>query len=235
VDAGHLGRKSGHGFYEYGVTATRPLASELRSAQRIESCIIEGDLGIANGLIHRIEQHGINVSRRPGVGVLRVGDAVLALSDGRMASERGSAEGLLNLVLFDLACDYAKASRIAVSWSSTTTPLARDQAVALLQRIGLTVSPLSDTPGLAVMRTVAMLANEAAEGVLQGVATAGDIDLAMLKGVNYPRGPLAWADAVGLKSIFTVLTNLQASYGEDRYRPSLLLRRHVAQGTTFHG
>ena len=50
---------------------------------------------------------------------------------------------------------------------------------------------------MAVMRTVAMLANEAADAVNQGVCSAAAVDIAMQKGVNYPRGPLAWADAVG--------------------------------------
>ena len=56
----------------------------------------------------------------------------------------------------------------------------------------------------------------------------------MQKGVNYPRGPLAWADAVGMRQIVTVLHNLAASYGEDRYRVSPLLRRKLANGATFH-
>jgi len=46
--------------------------------------------------------------------------------------------------------------------------------------------------------------------------------------VNYPRGPLAWADAIGLQHVFTVLANLGAAYGEDRYRVSPLLRRKLA-------
>ena len=84
------------------------------------------------------------------------------------------------------------------------------------------------------MRTVAMLANEAADVVNQGVCTAIAVDLAMLKGVNYPRGPLAWADAIGIKQVVTVLTNLAASYGEDRYRVAPLLRRKLANGVPFH-
>ena len=66
------------------------------------------------------------------------------------------------------------------------------------------------------------------------MASAADIDLAMRAGVNYPQGPLAWADAIGLAHIVTVLDNLQAAYGEERYRPSLLLRRRVAEGRNLH-
>ncbi len=56
----------------------------------------------------------------------------------------------------------------------------------------------------------------------------------MCKGVNYPRGPLAWADAIGLEYVTTVLDNLARCYGEDRYRVSPLLRRKVAKGGSFH-
>uniref|UniRef100_UPI001F0EFE6C 3-hydroxyacyl-CoA dehydrogenase family protein n=1 Tax=Metapseudomonas otitidis TaxID=319939 RepID=UPI001F0EFE6C len=174
------------------------------------------------------------VTRRDGAGLLRVGDAVLALSDGRLASQRAREDGLANLVLLDLALDYAKASRLGITWAASTSALARDQAVALLQRAGITATPLADIPGLAVLRTVAMLANEGADAVLQGVGSAADIDLAMRAGVNYPKGPLAWADAIGLAALLRTLDNLQAAYGEARYRPSLLLRRHVAEGRTFH-
>ncbi|MBV6289882.1 3-hydroxyacyl-CoA dehydrogenase PaaH [Pseudomonas aegrilactucae] len=251
VDAGRLGRKAGQGFYDYGPAAARPVVSELRSGVRVDECVVEGDLGIAQSLLARIEAQGVKVSRAPsrvkpaptampgsadlfGRGVIRVGDAVLALSDGRLASQRARDEGLHNLVLFDLALDYATASRIAISWSADTTTAARDQAVALLQAAGLVVSPLADLPGLLVLRTVAMLANEAADAVLNGVASAADVDLAMRKGVNYPQGPLAWADAIGLPGVLAVLDNLQASYGESRYRPSLLIRRAVAEGGALH-
>ena len=95
-------------------------------------------------------------------------------------------------------------------------------------------APHSDSPALAVLRTVAMLANEAADALLQGVASAADIDLARRAGVNYPLGPLAWADAIGLAHVVKTLDNLQASYGEERSRPSLLLRRRLAEGSTLH-
>jgi 3-hydroxybutyryl-CoA dehydrogenase len=101
----------------------------------------------------------------------------------------------------------------------------------LFQAAGFAVTRLDDVPGMAVMRTVAMLANEAADAVNQGVCSADGVDVAMRKGVNYPRGPLEWASSVGLEQIVTVLANLAASYGEDRYRISPLLRRKLAAST----
>jgi 3-hydroxybutyryl-CoA dehydrogenase len=81
-----------------------------------------------------------------------------------------------------------------------------------------------------VLRTVAMLANEAADAVVQGIATPADVDLAMRKGVNYPLGPLAWGDALGVARVRAVLAHLQDHYGEPRYRVSPLITRACATG-----
>lgn len=234
VDAGRLGRKSGQGFYSYADGAERPTAKTTLSQRAVTTCVVEGDLGIANTLLPRLREHAIDVIHRDGHGLLRVGDAVLALSDGRMACQRAQEDGLRNLILLDLAFDYGTASRIAISCAAGIDPDAFEDGVALLQQAGLRVSLLSDSPALAVLRTVAMLANEAADAQLQGVASAADIDLAMRAGVNYPQGPLAWADAIGPAHVLRVLEHLHASYGEERYRPSLLLRRRVAQGRSLH-
>jgi 3-hydroxybutyryl-CoA dehydrogenase len=78
-----------------------------------------------------------------------------------------------------------------------------------------------------VERILAMLVNEAVDAVFWNVALPADIELAMTKGVNYPRGLLAWGAEVGYDQILARLEALQAEYGEDRYRPSPLLRRAV--------
>jgi 3-hydroxybutyryl-CoA dehydrogenase len=83
-------------------------------------------------------------------------------------------------------------------------------------------------------RILAMLINEAADAVFYKVASASDVDLAMQKGVNYPRGLLAWSDSLGTSWAFDRLTALQAEYGEDRYRPSPLLRRMAKNTGRFH-
>jgi len=84
-------------------------------------------------------------------------------------------------------------------------------------------------------RILAMLINEAADALYLHVATKEDIDLAMTKGVNYPKGLLAWADEIGIESCLNALEELQAEYGEDRYRPSPILRKMAKKGETFFG
>ena len=83
-------------------------------------------------------------------------------------------------------------------------------------------------------RVLAMLINEAADAVHLRVASASDVDLAMVKGVNYPKGLLAWADEIGVVTVYERLVALQEEYGEDRYRPSTLLKRMAREGRTFH-
>ncbi len=83
-------------------------------------------------------------------------------------------------------------------------------------------------------RVIAMLVNEAADALFLKIATRDDIDLAMTKGVNYPIGLLRWADRIGIERILNVLLQLQNDFGEDRYRPSLLLKKMVTEGKTFY-
>jgi 3-hydroxybutyryl-CoA dehydrogenase len=98
------------------------------------------------------------------------------------------------------------------------------------------VATYDETLGRAIVdRVLAMLINEAVDAVLMSVATPTDIDLAMTKGVNYPRGLLAWANEIGLRTVLDRLANLQDEYGEDRYRPSPLLKRMVRDNQRFFG
>ncbi|MFT7297585.1 MAG: 3-hydroxybutyryl-CoA dehydrogenase [Sphingobacteriales bacterium] len=87
---------------------------------------------------------------------------------------------------------------------------------------------------LIVNRVTAMLMNEAVDALFLNIGTKEDLDLAMTKGVNYPKGLLAWADEIGLGTLLQRLEDLQEEYGEDRYRPSPLLKRMVKNGSKFY-
>lgn len=82
-------------------------------------------------------------------------------------------------------------------------------------------------------RILSMLINQAAEAVYYRIATARDVDLAMTLGVNYPKGLLQWADEVGIQETVNWLGALHEFYGEERYRPSPLLKTMAADGFTF--
>ena len=159
---------------------------------------------------------------------------MLCLTDGRSATQRAHESSRNDLVVIDLALDYASATRIGLSRADQCSEAGYRAIVGVLQTAGFAVSPLKDVPGMAVMRTVVMLANEGAEAVDQAVCTGTDVDSAMRKGVNYPCGPLAWADSIGLVAVQQVLDNLARHYGEDRYRTSSLIRRCVYAGKGLH-
>jgi 3-hydroxybutyryl-CoA dehydrogenase len=82
-------------------------------------------------------------------------------------------------------------------------------------------------------RILSMLINQAADALYMRIASAHDIDLAMTLGVNYPKGLLAWADELGIPETVKWLSALQDFYGEERYRPSPLLKTMAADGFTF--
>ena len=84
-----------------------------------------------------------------------------------------------------------------------------------------------------VMRVLAMLVNEAAEVVRWRIASPADVDLAMTRGVNYPRGPLAWGNELGLLHVVEEIERLREDSGEERYRSSPLLRTMVKEGKKF--
>ncbi|MBV7537286.1 3-hydroxyacyl-CoA dehydrogenase PaaC [Duganella sp. sic0402] len=255
VSAGFLGRKAGRGFYRYGDGAVLPQAQAEAPQPKPEYVSYTIEQGAAShavggaaadALAARLRAAGIAISHRTTPETIRhavphddapafhCNGAAIYLTDGRSATQRARDNNHPDTVLFDLALDYGTATRIAIAGADQCSPAAYDAVVGLLQAAGMVVTRLDDVPGMAVMRTVAMLANEAADAVNQGVCSAAAADAAMQKGVNYPRGPLAWAEAVGIEHIVRVLANLAASYGEERYRVSPLLRRKQASGGRFH-
>lgn len=223
VDAGRLGRKSGRGFFDYTAGVLPPAPEALPPGPPPRALAVQGDLGPAAALVPRFEAAGLAVAREAGPGRLLVDGVPVALTDGRCATGRGVA-------LFDLALDYATATRLAVAVPDQAPGDWPARIAGLFQAAGIAASRLDDCPGLSVMRTVAMLANEAAETLLHGVASAGDIDQAMRLGTNYPLGPLAWAERVGAARMVAVLDHLARAYGEDRYRASVVLRRAALSG-----
>jgi 3-hydroxybutyryl-CoA dehydrogenase len=96
--------------------------------------------------------------------------------------------------------------------------------------------PVEDTElgGDIVWRILVMLINEAADALFLNVASRDDIDMAMTRGVNYPKGLLAWADEKGIQSCVATLDRLYDEYREDRYRCSPLLRQMAREGKTFY-
>ena len=193
--AGRLGKKSGHGVYRWPVETQPELAEPTLAAYAAAQVAISD-----------------NVTKLDGVLLLETcGETALALS-----VRHGCP-----VVVYD----HSAGDTVVLAASATNSPAETDKAIYYFQQQGKKVLRIADYPGLLVWRTVAMLANEALDAEQKGVACAEDIDTAMRLGVNYPRGPLAWGESLGWGRVLRLLENLQQHYGEERYRPSALLRQ----------
>lgn len=237
VSAGRLGRKTGRGFYDHGKEVALPSPRQFKRFDVTELPVIAESTPLGLALIERLSSVGLEVATHAiaDKGQVFVAEGLsVCITDGRTAAQRSHDERGVPVVLLDLTLEPRTCSRIALAASDNCNPESVALVAAVLQAAGIAVSQIDDVPGMAVMRTVAMLANEAADAVNQGVCSAADVDLAMTSGVNYPLGPLAWADKIGLSTVAEVLENLAQAYGEDRYRVSPLIRRLVANGRRFH-
>lgn len=236
VDAGFLGRKSGRGFYRYGEDAPAIIPADcLQEAPPNNIRVYAGSL-FSEALGERLAKSGVQFELGNAQTDGRIAeciDCVLYRSDGRAATARAKTTGVNNTILIDLTLDATHSPRLAVTRGGQSHGKAIAAAAGLLQAAGYRVSEIGDIPGMIVLRTVAMLANEAADAVNQGVCSPCDCDLAMRKGVNYPLGPLEWADAIGVEAVVQTLDNLREAYGEERYRVSPLLRYKAASRGGF--
>lgn len=123
---------------------------------------------------------------------------------------------------------FAKGTLVEAAPAMQTSSDAAAAALDLLRALtGREVETLTDRVALVSARTLAMIINEAAFALMEGVADPADIDTAMKLGTNYPEGPLAWADRIGLDIIVLILTALHEEYQEERYRPCVLLKQYM--------
>jgi len=193
--AGRWGKKSGQGVYRWPAENQPELALSAVAAERAAQ-VVKSDI------------------------VTELDDVLLLETTGETALALSVQHGRQVVVY-----DHAAGDTVVLAGAQTNSPEATDKAVYHFQQQGKKVLQIADYPGLLVWRTVAMLANEALDAVQKGVANAEDIDTAMRLGVNYPQGPLAWGQSLGWGRVLRLLENLQQHYGEERYRPSALLRQ----------
>jgi 3-hydroxybutyryl-CoA dehydrogenase len=136
----------------------------------------------------------------------------------------GSAVG------FHLLAPVDEAQLIELTRAQDSSPLAAQRAERFFGALGKEVAWVEDAPGLVLGRIVCQIVNECAFALGEGVGSAQDIDKGMLLGLSHPRGPLAWADQIGLDEVLALLDALCDEYREDRYRPAPILRKLVCAG-----
>jgi 3-hydroxybutyryl-CoA dehydrogenase len=161
----------------------------------------------------------------------------LVLSSALSASVTQAAAWTANparVVGFGLVPPLGSEGIVELAAGLQTADEARGRAVTFWQTLGYEPVWVADGPGLVRARIVSCLINEAATALLEGIASAEDIDQAMKLGTNYPYGPLEWADLIGLDTVYGVMCGLFDEWGDDRYRPSPLLKRMVLAGRLGH-
>ncbi|RKO67416.1 3-hydroxybutyryl-CoA dehydrogenase [Desulfofundulus salinus] len=100
----------------------------------------------------------------------------------------------------------------------------------MVEKLGKTAVAVNEAPGFIVNRMLVPMINEAAYILMEGVASAEDIDTAMKLGANHPIGPLALADMIGIDVCLAVMETLYAEFSDAKYRPCPLLRKLVRAG-----
>ena len=134
------------------------------------------------------------------------------------------------LVGFATFCPLKDRKLIELAAGLRSSEAALAQAEQVLESLGKESVRVKDSPGLTFPRILSLIINEAARSLEEGVASAEEIDVAMRLGVNYPQGPLRWADQIGLDEVLAVLEGLHRATGDDRYRPAPLMKKLVVAG-----
>jgi len=259
VAAGRHGRKSGRGYYEYGEGSHRPDDPEPPAPGGGDGLIaIIGESVISAELTAHAREAGWQVSSAEELSgeepylTIDCGsvDEEELFDDQQLEGPRATLCDVGSLAVLDPGGDsvgfhllppLAETRLVELTKLPTTDALAVQRAERFFASLGLHAEWVGDAPGLGLGRIVCQLINEAAFALGEGVGSPDDIDTGMVLGLNHPRGPLAWADAIGLDHVLAVLDGLSEEYREERYRPAPALRqtalagrlgRHVGAG--FH-
>jgi len=125
---------------------------------------------------------------------------------------------------------------LEISTAIQLSPAQAGQAVAQMRLAfpGKQIEVVQDRVGHIALRTLAMVINEAAFAVMEGVATPAEIDTAMKLGTGYPTGPLEWCDRISAYTVVNLLDALNDDYRDERYRACILLRQMARAGRKFY-
>jgi 3-hydroxybutyryl-CoA dehydrogenase len=247
VAAGRHGRKTGRGYYDYsgGPGSHRPPDPEPPPPGDGQGLIvIAGETPLASELELAAAEAGWEVASPAGaeghvpflILDLTLGEEPEAPLQGgprAVCCAGGSLTGLDpagGAVGFHALPPLEEATLIELTRSPDSARSAATAAERFFATLGKHTAWVEEAPGLVLGRIVCQVVNEAAFALAEGVGSAEDIDAGMVHGLNYPRGILRWADAIGLEHVLAVLDALSEEHRDERYRAAPVLRRLVWSG-----
>lgn len=217
-------------FLEKGRIAPEDLEATLG---RIRTTVVLGDLAEADLVVEAIvEDEGEKRRLFERLGSLVKPEAILASNTSSipitaLARYSGRPERFIGMHFFN---PVPLMQLVEVIRGELTSLETRDVVVAVAKRMGKTPLEVQDYPGFVSNRLLMPMINEAIEALREGVATKEAIDGVMRLGMNHPMGPLELADLIGLDTCLAIMEVLHRGFGDDKYRPSPLLRRMVQAG-----
>jgi 3-hydroxybutyryl-CoA dehydrogenase len=224
LNAGLFGRKSGHAGGRQEEIAEAPAPNA-----RPESVWVSpSELG--GRLVELLRPLGAHLDRgaRPAAQSL-----CLVAPLGYDATAAALEEELDPARTVAVDCLFPADKRRTLMTTPLTTPEMRAAAHGLLAGDGVPVTVIRDSPGFVAQRVVAQIVNIACDIAQQRIASPADIDAAVTLGLGYPRGPLAWGDAIGADKVLRILDRLLEFYGDPRYRASPWLKRRARLGVSL--
>jgi 3-hydroxybutyryl-CoA dehydrogenase len=248
VAAGRLGRKSGRGYYDYsgGPGRHRPADPDPPEASGGDGLIVlAGDSVLAQEIAEAATDAGWEVADPEEAHGGPVPFLILDLSGGipQDAPLQGGPQAVCchagslgaldpggSAVGFHALPPFADTGLVELTRGPDSSASAASATERFFTSLGKRVAWVGDAPGLVLGRIVCQVVNEAAFALGEGVGSATDIDAGMVHGLNYPRGILRWADAIGLDHVLGVLEALVEERREERYRPAPELSARVWSG-----
>lgn len=230
MQAGLLGRKTGQGFYAYEggkpqVPDEPPPPAFEQASFWIDDALPEA----RDALAGIVESAGATLD----AGAAPAADSIVLLTPlGDDATASAVAKGLDARRTLAVDPLFGFNGRRTLMKTPVTSPDATRKAHAMLAADGVPVTVIRDSPGFVAQRIVAMIVNIGAAVAQQGIASPDDIDRAVKLGLNYPHGPLGFADTLGADRILRVLEGLHRQYGDPRYRPNPWIRRRATLGVS---
>jgi len=230
---GLLGRKSGEGFYRYqdGKQQAAPEAP-APTALPASVWVSRRYPQARQAVVELIGKAGVKLDE----GATPAAESLIVVTPlGHDATTAAVDEALdaSRVVAIDTLFPFVGAQRRTLMTTPATTRAARDAGHALFADDGVAVTVIRDSTGFVAQRVVATIINIGCDIAQKQIASPQDIDLAVMLGLGYPRGPLALGDALGANTILTILRNMFDVLGDPRYRPSPWLARRAQLGMSL--